>query len=118
MSVPTIGQHADLEAEVERLKVLVRQLQGMRIVAGGVTGAGAVNYGDGFSVARTGVGVYNVTLRRPYPGQYARLFGSDQGAALVPYYTAPGPGIFTAHVVDLSGTHVDAFWSFLTVGRG
>jgi hypothetical protein len=83
-----------------------------RIVSGGVTNGGAKNYGTGFSVTRTGVGVYVVVFTKAFPGQQAVSFGSDNGGPLATYGTAFGVGGFTANVVNLAGAFVDAFINF------
>lgn len=103
------------------LGVLVRQLQGAlggrRVLSGGVTDVGAVNYGAGFSVARTGTGVYAVTFDRPFKASYALTFGSDQGVALPrSYWSAQSLSGFTASIKDSSGVLTDAFWNFTAVG--
>lgn len=99
---------------------LVRQLQGAlggrRVVSGGVTNGGAVNYGSGFSVSRTGVGVFVVVYSTPFALQPALQFGSDNGNAQATYFSAATVNGFTAQVVNLAGANVDQFWNFTAVG--
>jgi hypothetical protein len=105
---------------VSRIETLIRQLQGAlggrRIMSGGVTPAGAVNYGSGFTVARTGVGVFVVTFSVPFAATYALGFGSDNGNPQTSYYSASTLGGFTAQITNLAGANVDQFWNFQAIG--
>jgi hypothetical protein len=83
-----------------------------RIVSGGITNGGAKNYGTGFSVSRTGVGVYVVVFTRPFPASPAVSFGSDNGTPLATFWTAGSANGFTANVVNLAAAAVDAYINF------
>jgi hypothetical protein len=104
----------------QRQGVLIRQLQGAlggnRIVAGGVTDAGAVNYGPGFSATKTGTGLYTVTYDVPFSAQPSLGFGSDQGTFLRIFYSSSDEASVDVVVQNAAGAAVDAYFSFQAIG--
>jgi hypothetical protein len=108
----------DLEAAVTALDARLDTLEAQpRTVFGGITNTGDVNYGTGFSSESDGVGIYTVTFDTPFTGgQYILQFGSDNGNPLAPYYSSSADDGFTVHVVNLAGTHVDAYINFQATG--
>jgi hypothetical protein len=86
-----------------------------RVIAGNISNAGAKNGGVGFTVSRTGVGVYPVVFSLPFPSFPVIQFGSDNGSPLGTFWLAGSATGFTAHVVNLAGTPVDAFINFTAI---
>lgn len=88
-----------------------------QMIAGGVTDAGATNYGTGFTVARVGVGLYQLTYEAPFLAQPAFIVGTDQGSPLEWSWTTgtgsalTGPRVATQQ----GGVLADSFWSFFAI---
>lgn len=83
-----------------------------RCVSGGVTNAGAKNYGTGFTVARTGAGLYTVTYTTAFPSQPAIQFGSDNGTFLRIFFSSASASSVHIVVQDAAGVAADAFINF------
>lgn len=107
--VNTILENHD-RSDFARLHATYRSV----LVSGGVTAAGARNYGVGFSVVRTGVGIYQITWDSPFPSDYAFSFGSDQGAPLDVLWTGAKLNSPTVHTLQ-GGVHADSFFNFIAM---
>lgn len=86
-------------------------------IQGGVTSAGAVNHGTGFLAQRLGVGHFKLFWDIPFVTTPTIVFGTDQGAPLLGYWTGNilgtgggGPDIF---ITTPAGALVDYFWTFI-----
>jgi hypothetical protein len=98
----TVDVPRDVQALATKLDGIVPN---MRIIAGGVTGAGAITRGGGFTVAHTGTGKYDININPPTPSAFiAGVAISDLGQN-------------TMHVV-FSDVDSVAFQNLDTVGVG
>lgn len=85
-----------------------------QVLVGGVTAAGAVNYGKGFTVVRTGVGTYDLTYTVPFGANPAFIVGTDQGTSITWDWQVDaigGPIVHTA----VGGVLADVFWNFIAI---
>lgn len=86
---------------------------GSNMIAGTVTAAGVVASGTGFSVIRTGLGTYQITLTTPIASPVPE--GTSQVAGVIIGMTAASTTIITVSSVDWAGgagTFVDAAFQF------
>lgn len=111
------GDWPAIERMRQALQSLVIDTGGLnvfqRIIAGGLTNGGAVNYGVGFTSSRTAAGTYVVTFTKAMPGSYVIQLGSDNGGAVnQSFWSASSVNGFTFNVRSNAGAAVDAFVNF------
>lgn len=88
----------------------------LRMIAGAVSGAGAITSGTGdFTINRTGVGVYVVTFTTPFTGSTYEVSITTQGGG-VNLATPVAAGGFTANLFTVAVAPVDTPWYFQAVG--
>lgn len=116
ISLEHLGDGTPSARNFERLERIIPDTYGLSVqwreVAGMVTNTGGVNAGVGFSVSRSATGTYAVVFDTPFPFNPTITIGSDNGSALVGFWSSGSVNGFTAHIVNLSGTAIDAFWNF------
>ncbi len=94
--------------------------ENLRIIRGKVSAAGGISFGTGFSVTRTGVGVYSITYTTPYPsGAWPVITASAESNGTVARFAminTPTHIAATIRIVNGSGTAADADFYFIAVG--
>lgn len=86
--------------------------------AGSVAGAtGALVSGSGFASARTGAGVYTITLERPANAAECQLLVTRRGTALRTYWAVSHTtdSVKTVSALDSAGNPLDTDFDFAVV---
>ena len=94
--------------------------ENLRILRGKVSSAGGVSFGSGFTVSRTGVGVYVITYSTAFPtGAWPVMTASAESNGSVARFAminTPSHLSATVRIVNGSGTAADADFYFIVVG--
>lgn len=111
---------AGLTAQLARIETLIRQLQGAlggnRVVRGIITSTGAIAAGTGFSVNKTGTGVYVITFDPVFSDTPAVTPTAGQSGGLAAIVTAVSPSTVTVVTVNGSVAAADLQFHFHAVG--
>lgn len=93
--------------------------ENLRIVRGRITSTGAISVGSGFTVSRTGAGLYVITFSTPFAGTPVLTLSPAVGATGGPY-NAHTNGVTTVsagiRIVTGSGTNIDDSFDFIAIG--
>lgn len=112
---------ADLSANFKKLRAAVSGDGSLRVVRGGVTSAGAVAIGVGFTAARTGAGLYTITFTRPFtsvPSLVAMCRGTA-GALTIKQAAGSTPTAsqwFLESFLSTTGVLTDSGFEFIACG--
>lgn len=94
--------------------------ENLRIIRGKVSSAGSVSFGSGFTVVRSGVGVYVLTYTTAFPsGAWPVITASAESNGTVARFAminTPTHIAATIRIVNGSGTAADADFYFIAVG--
>lgn len=95
--------------------------ENLRIVRGEVLASGAISSGSGFTVSHTSTGIYHLVLTTPFSGTShptASITPVAASGQLIAMLSAlPGTSLVTLRIVNLTGTAVDAPFSFIVMGN-
>ncbi|MGH2901717.1 MAG: hypothetical protein ACRDMZ_23790, partial [Solirubrobacteraceae bacterium] len=93
---------------------------GLRIIRGSVNANGTIAGGTGFTVNRTGAGLYTITFTTPFVGDQSTVASSEFGAGAAPTFVhLNGSGtasLQSVRVVDAAGVLTDALFRFVAIG--
>ena len=91
----------------------------LRILRGRISSSGTVSLGSGFTVSRTGTGLYVITFTTAFSGPPAVTLSPSVGATGGPY-NAHTNGISTVaagiRIMNGSGTNIDDAFDFIAIG--
>jgi hypothetical protein len=87
------------------------------IIAGRVNNDGTIAAGDGFTVVRASVGVYNVTVTLPGFRLVSFTATVHSGTHIAwGNAVAPGERTFSVQTMTIGGVATDSIWGFIAVG--
>lgn len=90
---------------------------GLRIIRGIVSNAGAVSFGSGFTAAKNSTGNYTVTFSSPF-GNTATITANaySTGSLYCALQGTPANDAITLKIYDAAGTLTDAVFGFIAIG--
>jgi hypothetical protein len=95
--------------------------ENLRIVRGEVLAAGTISSGSGFTVSHSSTGLYSLVFTTPFSGTSHPSVSitpvAASGTLIAMMSSLAGTSVVTFRIVTLTGTAVDAAFSFIVMGN-
>lgn len=91
--------------------------ESLKIIRGGVSAAGAILFGSGFSVTRSATGTFLISFTSAFISETPSVLVTSASPTIHVSNNSPGLGDVTIQTNNFSGVSTDTAFHFLAIGR-